>query len=132
MSENTTTANDHASDPYTDGELATMLRDCYQNHGTVTVDVFSQDPRYPPAMTVINRFGTWKSALREVEIDANVTYHQYTDDQIVSHLRQLHRKYGDVTPGLLNHEDDLVPPIVVIDVFGSWDNALRQSGLEAE
>jgi hypothetical protein len=54
MSEDTTTANDHASDPYTDGELATMLRDCYQNHGTVTVDVFSQDPQYPPAMTVID------------------------------------------------------------------------------
>lgn len=58
---------------------------------------------------------------------------QYSETQICSHIRELHRRHnGNATPELLNDEDDLVETSVVINIFDSWRNALTQSGLEAE
>lgn len=116
---------------YSDGELVTMLRDCNRKHGTVTVDVFAKDPQYCPAEVVRRRFGTWKCAKQEAEIDTTYSHHrhQYTTTQILSHLRELDRRNGDVTPGLLNSHDDLVPTRVVVDEFGSWQAAVDKAAI---
>lgn len=134
MSEQLNQNNDHtAGEPYTDAELISMLRDCDQSHGGATIDKFAKDPLYCSAETVIRRFGTWELAKREAQIDTDknlsVFGDQYSKEQICSHLRELHRRHGSATPGLLNNEEDLLETAVIIDTFGSWDNALAQAGL---
>lgn len=125
--------DDIADEPYTDGELISMLRDHEQSHRSVTVDEFAKDPRYCSAETVIRRFGTWELAKREAQVDTDANSalaDQYSKEQICSHLRELHRRHGNATPGLLNNEEDLVETYVVISTFGCWETALKQSGLE--
>ncbi len=122
-----------AGEPYTDGELISMLRDCDQSHGSATVDKFAQDPLYCSAETVIRRFGTWELAKREAQVDTDknlsAPVDRYSEEQICSHLRELHRRHGSATPGLLNNEEDLLETVIIIDTFGSWENALTQAGL---
>ena len=58
---------------------------------------------------------------------------QYSETQICSHIRELHRRHnGNATPENLDDEDDLVETSIVMDTFGTWENALVQAGLEAE
>jgi|APHM01.1.fsa_nt_gi hypothetical protein len=121
MSEDMIETGNYDSEPYTDGELVTMLRDCKASHGQVTVDVFAMDPSYCRAETVIRRFGTWSQATEEAQLDLDANRSpltdQYSKEQVCSHLRALHRRHGNATPGLLNNEDDLVETFIVIDMF---------------
>lgn len=121
---------------YTDDAILAMLKDCNALYGRVTVDEFARQSSYCPAETVIRRFGSWESATEKAQINTDTQQSlltgQYSKEQICSHLRELHRRYGDACPAFLNREDDLVDTIIVLDAFGSWDEALRQSGLAGE
>jgi hypothetical protein len=121
---------------YTEDMIIRMLKDCNALYGRVTVDEFARQSSYCNVETVIRKFGSWKSAKQKAQINTDTQQPlvpgQYSKEQIRSHLRELHRRYGDACPVFLNREDDLVDTLIVFDAFGSWEEALRQSGLADE
>lgn len=122
---------------YSDEEILEMLRLTKERHGKVTPELFTEEDDTCSVSLVNRRFGSWSGGKEEAGIDEDLSSDtgrpkKYTDEQILSHLRELRRRRGRVTTSLLAEEDDLVSPSVVVDRFSSWLDAKEQSGIDID
>lgn len=119
---------------YTDDEILEMLRECKSRHGKCTPNLFRDEDEFCSASLVMRRFGSWSEAKVQAGIDEDLSsetgrYKEYSDEQILSHLRELQRRRGKCTTELLNDENDLVSASVASTRFGSWSEAKKEAGL---
>lgn len=130
-------SNRTRSDEVTDEELLDELWQCQQRHGTATPREYNQDDEFGSAVTILRRFGSWEEAEREAGIDesnlaANADNVEYGEAQILSALRELHRREGEATPALLQEHPDLYQISDVVSQFGSWEIAKQRAGLASK
>lgn len=52
---------------------------------------------------------------------------QYSNEDLLHHLRVCEQRNGRVTIGAYNEEDDLAASSVIIERFGSWVNAKEEA-----
>jgi transposase len=114
-----------------------MLQRCKQLHGRCTPDVFGSDAEFCSVATVSKRFGSWSEAKEQAGIDEDLSssggrQKQYSDSQILSHLKELRRREGTVTTNTLSKHDDLVSPSVVVERFDSWLAAKEEAGIDID
>jgi hypothetical protein len=119
---------------YSDEDMLEMIQDCKDKHGESSPKTFNKDDEFCSVSAVMRRFGGWSNAKEEAnvedEYDGNGGRHkQYTDSQLLSHLREAKRRNGKVTPEVLHGESDLCAPSVIIERFGSWSSAKQDAGL---
>ncbi|WP_153952907.1 homing endonuclease associated repeat-containing protein [Halosegnis longus] len=121
---------------YSDEELLEQIRTCYERYGKCPARLFNEDDDFSSASGIARRFGSWSEAKSQAGIDEDLSSDtgrskQYTDEEILAQLRQLEYEYGKCTTQLLQQQDDLVSPSVVIDRFDSWSEAKQAAGLES-
>jgi len=85
----------------------------------------------------MRRFGGWSNGKEAAGIDEDLSSEtgrpqEYSDEQILSHLRELQRRHGKCTTSLLNQEGGLVASSVVVERFGSWSEAKQEAGLQSD
>lgn len=119
---------------YTDDEILSMLQSCKDEHGKCSPDLFREHDEFCSVSLVMRRFGSWSEAKAAAGIDEDLSgetgrNRKYSDEQILSHLRELQRRHGKVTTDRLNQEDDLVAASVVATRFDSWSDAKEKAGL---
>jgi len=124
------------SQEYSDEELLDQLQQCKDEHGKCTPRLFNRMERTASASLVMRRFGSWVGAKEEAGIDEDLSYltgrdKQYTDEQVLDHIRECARRNdGRCTVAQLNEADDLVSPSVAVERFGSWKQAKQKAGLD--
>jgi hypothetical protein len=82
----------------------------------------------PTGRTYINRFGSWRKALKAAGIPLDPRNTGYDRDTLLAHLRDLARRLGR-TPTLADLEDGPCGGTYQSH-FGSWTAALSAAGLE--
>lgn len=122
---------------YSDLDIIEMLQECKDKHGKVTPKVFNGNVDFCSASLAMRRFGSWGEAKKAAGIDEDLSgetgrNQKYTDEQLLSHLRKVDRKYGKCTTELLLKEDGLCAPSVVVDRFGSWTEGKKKAGLKPD
>jgi hypothetical protein len=122
---------------YSDEEMLGMLRTCKRRHGECSPRVFNGDDDFCSASSVLRRFGSWSEAKEQAGIDEDLSSsggrpQEYSDEQILSHIRECANRHGTATTELLDQEDDLVASSVAIERFGSWSEAKTQAGLDPD
>jgi hypothetical protein len=120
---------------YTDDEIIEMVRRVKDDHGKVTPRLFNQYADHCSPALVMRRFESWADAKEAAGIEEDLSSDQgrekkYSDEQLLSHLREIQRRHGKCTTDLLLDADDLAAPSVVSERFGSWMKAKRKAGLE--
>jgi hypothetical protein len=87
-------------------------------------------PNVPAGKTYINRFGSWRKALKAAGIPLDPRNTGYDRDTLLAHLRDLARRLGR-TPTLADVEAADGPCGGTYEShFGSWTAALSAAGLE--
>jgi transposase len=122
---------------YSDGAILDMLRTCKERYGKCTPDLFTEDDEFCSVSLVMRRFGSWSEGKQEAGIEEDLSSEsgrprQYTDEQVLSHLRELRRREGKVTTQLLSEHDDLVSTSVVVERFGTWLDAKERAGVATD
>lgn len=122
---------------YSDTDILDMLKDCKDRHGKCTPALFREHDEYCSVSLILSRFGSWSEAKKEAGIDEDLSNEtgrsqQYTDTQILKHLKELERREGKVTTQALLEHDDLVGPTAVVERFGSWMEAKKQAGIDTD
>lgn len=122
---------------YRDEEILDMLNDCKERHGKCTPALFRDHDEYCSVSLILSRFGSWSEAKKLAGIDEDLSDEtgrskQYTDTQMLKHLKELERREGKVTTEALLDHDDLVGPTAVIERFGSWMDAKQQAGINTD
>jgi len=127
---------DDTEQEYTDEEILSELRELKRSHGRVTVEILRQEAKPTFPSTLMNRFGSLAEAKEEAGINgsrrqsesSSVNLHEA---QILSNLREIHRRHGEVTRDILEDqwECDIPTSEMVVDAFGSLKEAKRRAGL---
>lgn len=122
---------------YSDAEMLGMLRTCKRRHGECSPRVFNGDDDFCSATSVVRRFGSWSEAKEAAGIEEDLSSNagrtrEYSDEQLLSHLRECANRHGKATTALLDQEDDLVASSVVVERFGTWSEAKKRAGLDPD
>lgn len=122
---------------YSDEEILEMLRRCEEEHDICSPRVFNSMEDTCSASLVMQRFGKWTDAKKEAGIETESKRlgreRKYSDEQILSHIRECARRNdGKCTVELLQGEEDLVAPSVAVARFGSWINAKKEAGVDPD
>lgn len=129
---------------YTDEEILDQLRLCKEKHGKCTPKLFRQEEDFCSVGHVIKRFSSWTEAKQAAGIEEDLRSEtgrpkQYSNEQILAHLRECYERNGKCTTETLSQEEDLVSPSVVIERFkkeddddegpGAWLRAKNKAGI---
>ena len=122
---------------YSNEDIIEMIVECKEKHGKVTPKLFNNDVEFCSASLAMRRFGSWGEAKEAAGIEEDLSdetgrQRKYTDEQLLSHLREVDRRHGKCTTELLLEADDLCAPSVVVDRFGSWKKSKRKAGLKPD
>lgn len=122
---------------YSDEELLEMLRLCERQHEVVTPRVFNAMDDTCSASTVMRRFGSWERAKKKAGTTDDARSQtgrkrQYTDGDVLRHIRKCEERHGKATVPLMNQEDDLIAPSVAVQRFGSWTKAKEKAGIKSD
>lgn len=134
------------SQTYSEDEILDQLRTCKQRHGKCTPRLFREEDSFCSVSLVVKRFTSWAEAKERAGIEEDLSSEtgrprQYSDEQILHHLRECHDRNGKCTTETLSQEKDLVSPSVVMERFkpeddsaegGAWQLAKRKAGLESD
>lgn len=140
---------------YTDDELLSVIREFYKEQGKVpTQDDFKHNKKYPNYGTYYARFGSWINSLKlaGLEIDDNICKSvtnrklkggkknvnindskRYTTEELLSLIGKYYEEHMKV-PSLADIKNDPNYPShsTYINHFGTWTNALKLAGLDAD
>jgi transposase len=122
---------------YSDAEMLGMLQTCKRRHGECSPRVFNGDDDLCSATSVVRRFGSWSEAKEQAGISEDLSSNsgrnkEYSDEQILSHIRECANRHGTATTELLDQEDNLVASSVAVERFGTWSEAKKQAGLDPD
>lgn len=115
----------------TDDELLNHLTQFHIENGRVPEKTdFTNNSRYPSYSTYRRRFGSWNRSIELSGLKKEPNY-KYTDDQLLEYLRQFYRETG-TTPQAADFATNQKYPgsTVYQKRFGSWNNAIKMSGLK--
>ena len=112
-------------------ELLKLLIEFKNKYGHVPkIEDFRNNPKLPSATSYFNKFGSWNKALEKASLEINVKKN-YTKDELINSLKDLSKRLGRVpTSNELGKKNNMPDRSVFEDRFGSWNNALIQSGLK--
>ncbi|WP_257628744.1 homing endonuclease associated repeat-containing protein [Haloplanus salinarum] len=122
---------------YSDEVILAMLRQCKDQQGVCTPRKFREYDQFCSVSCVMDRFDGWSNAKKAAGVEEDLSddsgrKRQYTDEQILSHLRECQRRYGKCTTDTLQQDDDFVSPTVVVTRFGSWIEAKKEAGIDVD
>lgn len=116
---------------YSDEELLQYIRDVAQEvEGSPTMSEFDELGPCSP-VTCQKRFGTWGDALKEAGFEPNVR-HDITEEELIEELQNLAEKCGHTPSNILMREDGPFHSNTYERHFGSWNDALREAGLDVQ
>lgn len=123
---------------YSDDELVAQLQQVKDEHGKVTPRLFNSADDTASASIVMRRFGSWTAAKENAGIEEDLhsstgRTRKYSDEDILEHIRICAERHnGRCTVRQMQAEDDLVTPSVIVDRFGSWQEAKIEAGLDID
>lgn len=123
---------------YADEDILDMLQRCAEAHEICSPRVFNEMEDTCSASLVLRRFGSWteaknKAGIEEPETNRGGRKQQYSDEDVLKHIRECYRRNDNkCTVELLQAEDDLVAPSVAVERFGSWLNAKKKAGIDTD
>ncbi len=110
---------------YTSDFLLKKLVEYYNLHNRIpkTYD-FDKSPNLPDSTTYRNRFGKWNNALEKAGLNIG-RKHPYSKQDLIKILQDFYEK-NRRSPSCRD-----IPSVTpFVNIFGSWNNALIESGLE--
>jgi hypothetical protein len=82
---------------------------------------------------VLREFGSWSKAKEQAGLDSSETLPHpdvdYNDAEILSHLREVYRREGELSTELLSEYQQFCDVSVAVERFGSWSEAKRRAGV---
>jgi hypothetical protein len=115
---------------HSDSELIEMLRECALERGGCTIENFEKVDKFPPAVAVAVRFGSWDQAKTQADIESiRFKSCRHSNEELLDMLRQCYEKHGKCTAPLMNSDDEFCGSSVYSDRFGSWNQAKEKAGL---
>ena len=77
--------------------------------------------------TFARHFGSFNNAIKEAGLTPTIEFHKFTKEELIQILKD---KYNEL--GKIPTSDDMINPNknLYIQYFGSWNNALKESGLK--
>jgi hypothetical protein len=79
---------------------------------------------------IIKEFGTWKNAFNVANVQLD-KHNKYTDDEIIKTLIDFYREYGENASEYRYKQEKRKPyPSTIYNRFGTWNNAIKQAGIE--
>lgn len=104
-----------------------QIKSINENFGYIDSSLFHKISDFDKG-TASNWFGSWNSAMKAAGLDPNKQYN-VDESELLHHLNQLNDEYGVVTQNLMAERGDYSYSLYE-HVFGSWNNALDEAGIE--
>lgn len=79
--------------------------------------------------TYLRRFGSWNNALQEAGIEVNKRM-DIPREELISELQRLHTKYDEVPSASLMDDEGKFSEAVYSCRYGSWNESLKEAGIE--
>ena len=110
-------------------EVIDQIQDMYDDLGRTPTINDLEDADCFSLPVVIRHFGTWNNALREAGVEINEK-HEHTKEHVLSAIRELADDLGRTPTATDMRELGSVSIKSAQNHFGTWNNALREAGLE--
>lgn len=116
---------------YSDKELLEALRRITTDLGrSPQVTDAMEDDDFPSLQVYYDRFDSWANALERAGIEPPPS-RKYTDDELLVVLREFADSLGRApTMEEIQTSESMPGPTVFKDHFGTWNDALREAGLD--
>jgi len=114
----------------TDEELIKELKDAAStlNHAP-SISELSWMKRYPNPSTYVERFGSWKDALKKAGFEKTTKF--ISDEKLLQDLRNATKELNHTpTYWEMDAMKKYSNPRTIADRFGSWGNSIKKAGLE--
>jgi len=79
--------------------------------------------------TYLRRFGSWNDALREAGIEEN-RRSNIPEEELISELKRLHTEFGKPPSASLMNDEGEFSERVYLGRYGSWNESLKEAGIE--
>jgi len=115
---------------YSDAEILDHIRRVGDGEAP-TQREFDADGRAPSTGTARNRFGSWSAAVTAAGFETRPARRprQYTDDELLDHIRRVGGGEGPARDEF-NADEDAPTASTVARQFGSWREGVAAAGLE--
>jgi len=121
---------------YTDEELLEFLNKFKSEEGRTPGERdFVNNSKYPGFVTYQRRFETWNNALKLAGLETNIggTGKQYEKDELLQFLIDAKIEFGRIPVESDFINNTKYPGFTTyVRYFGSWDNALREVGMDLD
>lgn len=120
---------------YGEEELLMNLREILKEHGSISARHITSSPHAASVTTYVARFGGLLAAYAKVDYrpSRRTTFgrgrHRDTDEEMLEHLRNLHREHGYVSATLIAADRTGPCPASYFIRFGGLLNAYKHAGL---
>jgi len=117
---------------YSKEKLIKKLQDFARELGkTPTIKDLKKKKGVPSYIAFYTKFGSWNNALREADLNLNFKYRFYSQKELLNFLIKFKNK-NRRSPKIDDFQNNvsLPAPMTYFKAFGSWNNALREAGLE--
>ncbi len=111
---------------YTNEELLEQLRYHYSKNSKITMESFLEDKEVSSPTTVAGRFGSWKNALKEAGLPERTIF---TKEKVINTIQEYYEQALDISFKNFEREKRFCSIVTIRKLFGSWENALRESGI---
>lgn len=115
---------------YTTQELVDEINRVAENVGRAPTLQDMRDEGKHSATTYYNRFGSWKEALIAAGYEAREPEKEAPVDELLSEIGRLADEYGHAPSAKEMNEDGEYWASTYCRRFGSWNDAIRESGHE--
>jgi hypothetical protein len=118
---------------YSDEELLEAIQQCDTEYPTATPGRFDGDEQFPSVSAISRRFGSWSVAKEIALAEVSGLYASggdLSDEQALSHIRELERREGHVSAQLMEKHQPLVSVAELVSRFGSFTEAKELAGVE--
>jgi len=118
----------------TDADVLADLRRVADEHGqdTLTMDQYDAvEDAVTAAWLIERRFGSWRDALAEADLDAPPTIDEQSDEDLVRDLRWVADELDQETVSPADYDEHgIFDADALGSRFGGWESAIREAGLK--
>ena len=98
---------------------------------TPTIKNIRKEKNFPSYISYYTHFGSWNKALESANLLKNFEYRSYSNEELLNFLIEFKTKNGrSPKTNDFDKNDNLPASITYFKRFGSWNNALKLSGLK--
>lgn len=117
---------------YSEEEILNTLKKCYKENGNyISANLYKEKGYKPSTHTISKKFGSWNIALEQAGLKINQKNEKkFTKNQIKEILKKLANKDDFLSVETYKEKCSTPSFGTVVSMFGSWNNAIKESGLK--